>query len=138
MLPFEDSRRLTGGNLYFATPGAVLEVIGMAVDDALIADWRARVERVTAMLHWQRRDTVARRHACGVALAMAAPIDQLFLATEVNEWALCAALFERDPIRWQNLEGLLIAQAIEAVPSIRRAATRRQRRYAACRSAGAG
>jgi cyanophycin synthetase len=114
MLPFEDSRRLMGGNLYFASPGAVLEVIGVAADDALIADWRARVERVTALLHWPRRDTVARRHAGGVALALTAPIDQLWLATEINEWALCSTLFERDPIRWQNLEGLLIAQAVEA------------------------
>ena len=35
MLPFEDSRRLTGGNLYFASAGAVLEVIGTLADDAL-------------------------------------------------------------------------------------------------------
>jgi cyanophycin synthetase len=117
MLPFEDSRRLTGGNLYFASPGAVLEVIGVAVDDGLIADWRARVERATTLLHWKRRDSVARRHAGGVALAMAAPIDQLWLATEINEWALCAALFERDPVRWHSLEGLLIAQAVQAAQS---------------------
>jgi cyanophycin synthetase len=117
MLPFEDSRRLTGGNLYFASPGAVLEVIGVEVDDGLIADWRARVERATTLLHWKRHDSVARRHAGGVSLAMAAPIDQLWLATEINEWALCAALFERDPVRWHSLEGLLIAQAVEAAES---------------------
>ncbi|MEA3175730.1 MAG: cyanophycin synthetase, partial [Gammaproteobacteria bacterium] len=117
MLPFEDSRRLTGGNLYFASPGAVLEVIGVEVDDGLIADWRARVERATTLLHWKRHDSVARRHAGGVSLAMAAPIDQLWLATEINEWALCAALYERDPVRWHSLEGLLIAQAVEAAES---------------------
>jgi cyanophycin synthetase len=114
MLPFEDSRRLTGGNLYFASPGAVLEVTGITADDGLIADWRARVERTMSTLGWKSRDTVARRHAGGVALAMAAPIDQLWLATEINEWALCAALFERDPVRWHSLEGLLIAQALQA------------------------
>jgi cyanophycin synthetase len=117
MLPFEDSRRLTGGNLYFASPGAVLEVIGVAVDDGLIADWRARVERATSLLHWKPRVSVVRRHAGGVALAIAAPIDQLWLATEINEWALCAALFERDPVRWHSLEGLLISQAVQAAES---------------------
>jgi cyanophycin synthetase len=113
MLPFEDSRRLMGGNLYFATPGAVLEVIGAPIDDALIADWRSRVARATAPFDWPRRDTVARRHAGGVALAIAAPLDQLWLATEINEWALCSALFERDPVRWHGLESLLVAQAID-------------------------
>ncbi len=114
MLPFEDSRRLMGGNLYFDAPGAVLEVIGASIDDQLIADWRCRVERATAPLQWPRRDAVARRHAGGVALAIAAPIDQLWLATEINEWALCSALFERDPVRWHGLENLLVAQALEA------------------------
>ena len=33
-----------------------------------------------------------RRHAGGVSLAIAAPCDQLFLATEVNEWAACPEL----------------------------------------------
>jgi cyanophycin synthetase len=114
MLPFKDSRRLTGGNLYFAAPGAVLEVTGITIDDGLIADWRTRVERALSRLGWKSRDIVARRHAGGVALAVAAPLDQLWLATEINEWALCAALFERDPVRWQSLEGLLVAQALQA------------------------
>jgi cyanophycin synthetase len=114
MLPFEDSRRLTGGNLYFSAPGAVLEVTGITVEDGLIADWRTRVERAMSRLDWKSRDIVARRHAGGVALALAAPLDQLWLATEINEWALCAALFERDPVRWQSLEGLLVAQALQA------------------------
>jgi cyanophycin synthetase len=114
MLPFEDSRRLTGGNLYFAAAGAVLEVTGVDVDAALIAEWRSRVERATSTLRWPAQVTVARRHASGVALALSAPSDQLWLATEINEWALCAALFERDPVRWHSLQGLLIAQALQA------------------------
>jgi cyanophycin synthetase len=43
-----------------------------------------------------------------------APYDQLFLATEVNEWALCAALVERDPIRWSGLERALVDAALES------------------------
>jgi hypothetical protein len=37
---------------------------------------------------------VVRRHAGGILLAISAPSDQLFLATEVNEWAVRATLAE--------------------------------------------
>jgi cyanophycin synthetase len=92
----------------------VLDVAGIPVDDRLIAAWRARVERAGKRLGWNNRLAVARRHANGVSLAISAPYDQLFLATEVNEWALCAALMERDPVQWPVLEGALIAQALQA------------------------
>ena len=46
---------------------------------------------------------MARRHATGASLALQAPVDQLFTATELNEWALCAAVHERDPARWANV-----------------------------------
>jgi cyanophycin synthetase len=55
-----------------------------------------------------------RRHSTGASLAIAAPCDQLFLATEINEWALCAALVERDPVRWSTLEQALVAAAMTA------------------------
>ena len=87
--------------------------VATAIDDALLAAWRSKVERAGARLGWVNR-SVARRHAAGVSLAIAAPCDQLFLATEINEWALCAALYERDPVRWSGLEDALVAQAREA------------------------
>jgi cyanophycin synthetase len=103
--------------LFFASTGAVLDVVGTSLDDALIAAWRARIERAGERLGWVNRQAVARRHPGGVSLAIAAPYDQLFLATEVNEWALCAALIERDPIRWGALEGMLIAEALQSAES---------------------
>jgi cyanophycin synthetase len=84
------------------------------IDDALLDAWRGRVERVGARLGWRHVQTVVRRHATGVSLAITAPCDQLFLATEVNEWALCAALVESDRERWSNLEQILIAAAATA------------------------
>ena len=86
----------------------------MPVDEPLLAAWRARVERVAVRLGWRRPQTVVRRHATGASLAISAPCDQLFLATEVNEWALCAALIERDSARWSDLERLLVAAAMTA------------------------
>jgi UDP-N-acetylmuramyl tripeptide synthase len=115
-LPFEDSRRLTGGNLFFASTGAVLEALG-ELDEALLAAWRARIERAAARLGWGHPQSAARRHAGGTSLAIAAPLDQLFVATEVNEWALCAALIERDPKLCRSLEDALAAASLEALDS---------------------
>jgi cyanophycin synthetase len=92
----------------------VLDVIHVAVDDPLLLAWRGRIERAAARLGWPHPQTVVRRHSTGTSLAITAPCDQLFLATEVNEWALCAALIERDPVRWRSLEEALVAAALAA------------------------
>jgi cyanophycin synthetase len=112
-LPFASSRRLIGANLFFPSTGAVLEVAGTAVDEALIAGWRERVRRARARLKWDVPGVSARRHANGASFALAAPCDQLLAATEVNEWALCASLFANDPRRWSALEDTLIAATLE-------------------------
>ena len=49
-LPFDNSRRLTGSNLFFDSTGAVLETVGVEVDEALLAGWRSRVARARAMI----------------------------------------------------------------------------------------
>jgi cyanophycin synthetase len=91
-LPFDDSRRLTGFNLYFDSDGAVLETIGRAPDTAVTQQWRERVARACTALGWADGPIVVRNHIGGAALAFAAPIDQLYSATEVNEWAWLATL----------------------------------------------
>ena len=91
----------------------MLEVV-VPIDDDLLAAWRARVDRAATRLGWVDRQAVARKHAGGASLAITAPYDQLFLATEVNEWAFCAALIEHDPARWNLLEETLVEEALEA------------------------
>jgi cyanophycin synthetase len=115
-LPFDDSRRLTGSNLFFATTGAVLETVGVEIDTMLLAAWRSRIARARTVLDWPDSATaiIARRHASGVSLAIAAPLDQLYTATEVNEWAFCAALLASDPDRWKHLEDALVVAARDA------------------------
>ncbi len=97
----------------------------VTVDEAVLAGWRSRAARARALLRWhdsplarlrpramERARTLAvRRHATGTALALAAPVDQLFTATEINEWALCAALVEADPVARIRLEGALVEAA---------------------------
>ncbi|HET9031494.1 MAG TPA: Mur ligase family protein [Dokdonella sp.] len=91
-LSFEDSRRLTGPNLYFAEPGAVLETISPGANDTgTITAWQDNVRLMCKALGWPHAPISVRAHRRGAALAFAAPIDQLFSATEVNEWAWQAA-----------------------------------------------
>ena len=80
----------------------------------MLEEWRVRVLRARARLGWGLPGLVARPHQGGASLALAAPLDQLFTATEVNEWALCAALLSRDPARWRHLEEALAAAALES------------------------
>jgi len=90
----------------------VLEVIRIEMDDTLVADWRANVAAARAHLGWDEQAAcVARVHASGMSLAIAAPFDQLFTATEINEWALCSALHDRDPMHWCGLRDALRAAA---------------------------
>jgi UDP-N-acetylmuramyl tripeptide synthase len=57
---------------------------------------------------------VARVHEAGASLAVPAPIDRLYTATELNEWALAAALLELDPVRWARLEAAMNEAAAES------------------------
>jgi len=106
-LPYRNSRHLAGDDPRLPATGVALDVVGIDVDDALRDAWRARVERVCAALGWPVVAAQAHVHASGVTLAFAAPSDQLRAACAANEWALCAALLERDPGHWSSLSELL-------------------------------
>ncbi|MCP5023131.1 MAG: Mur ligase [bacterium] len=87
-----DSRRLTGPNLIWDLPGAVLEVQlaeGQAAADVVIT-WQAQVSLVLESLGLAVQLT-QREYPGGVSLAFAAPIDTLYTAMEINEWAFESA-----------------------------------------------
>lgn len=87
-----DSRRLTGPNLLLDRAGAVLEV-SLAPDEAeaAVAAWRENVRRLLEAVGWEGEEIAVRRFPGGASLAISAPIDSLYAATEVNEWAWVAA-----------------------------------------------
>src|SRR5918996_6101619 len=87
-----DSRRLTGPGLVLDRPGAVADV-RVADDrrDELIAAWRDAATRMLAAVGWGGERVVARRFKDGVSLAITAPPDSLYSATDLNEWAWAAA-----------------------------------------------
>jgi cyanophycin synthetase len=82
-----DSRRLTGPNVYFNQPAVALEALAIDVNDSQLALWQANVERLSTALHWPAPMVYMKGHAKGATLAFTAPPDQLYCATEINEWS---------------------------------------------------
>ena len=91
----------------------MLETAGIEVVAVLLDGWRTRVARARRHLGWVGGSAIARAHVSGTSLAIPAPCDVLFLATEVNEWAWCATLLEHDRARFDGLEAALLAEALE-------------------------
>lgn len=117
--PYEDSRRLTGCNFYFSGTGAVLEAApGLSFDDAALARWRDNIAAARDALGWLDGEVVVRRHRAGVSLAFAAPLDRLYAATEVNEWAWWAAVLLPPQAFPPSLEGegFKAGEDFEALP----------------------
>ena len=87
-----DSRRLTGPNLLLGGPGAVLELELDGEDpDRVIDAWSSSATQILKEVGWAEAALAHRLHRGGLTLAFSAPIDTLYAATEVNEWALAAA-----------------------------------------------
>ena len=83
-----DSRRLTGVNLDLDGPGAIAEVEFDASDDRerALAVWGSSVAGAAEMLGWHAPRAVrSYPDGRGAALVFAAPLDLLYLATDVNE-----------------------------------------------------
>ena len=87
-----DSRRLTGANFLLPRAGAVMDI---AVSDQerelLIAAWRLHARRLLEELDWDDEQLAVRPFDGGVSLALSAPEDGLYTATELNETAYEAA-----------------------------------------------
>jgi len=89
-----DSRRLTGPSLLLDRPGAILEVrLDDGLRDLAVSAWRAAARRLLDAVGWPDERLGARKFAGGVSLALTAPVDGLYAATELNEaaWAAAAA-----------------------------------------------
>jgi UDP-N-acetylmuramyl tripeptide synthase len=90
-----DSRRLTGPNRLMDRAGAVIDVAlpGSRVDsDRVVSAWRTQARRMLDALGWHAEELHELRFPGGASLALTAPADALYAATEVNEWAWDAAL----------------------------------------------
>ncbi len=87
-----DSRRLTGPNLVTDRPGAVLEVeLAEPAAEELIRFWEDEARLALTGVGWLGESLAVRRYPGGASLALTAPMDALYAATELNEWAWTAA-----------------------------------------------
>ena len=90
-----DSRRLTGPGLLLDGPGAVLDVsLGGSDAERLISAWRRAAERLLRDVGWADERLAVRHFEGGVSLALTAPVDGLYAATDLSERAWEAAVAE--------------------------------------------
>jgi cyanophycin synthetase len=87
-----DSRRITGPNILSAEPGAIIDVrLDDDEQDRFLAAWQESVREMLGAVGWGDRALHVRRVAGGASLGFEAPVDALYAATEINDWAFEAA-----------------------------------------------
>jgi cyanophycin synthetase len=92
-----DSRRLTGPSLLLDRPGAILDVrLDEPARERAVAAWRAAARRLLDAVHWSGETLAVRPFAGGASLALTAPVDALYAATDLNEaaWEMATAELE--------------------------------------------
>lgn len=93
-----DARRLTGPNLLLNSAGTIIDVCCTTAEaDRLIPLWESHISAILQRLGWQFETLAYRQFKAGVSLAFSAPIDALYAATSINEWAFasCEAKINR-------------------------------------------
>ena len=127
-----DSRRIPGLSIFHPGPGVVIDIACADRDRAeLIRLWQHEAARILEAVDWADAPRHALSFPGGASLFFAAPIDCLYSATEVNEWAWEAALrrFTRQPppSLSEGAEKLRARIAGEAQPKLVQLARQAQR-----------
>ena len=110
-MELRDSRRLTGANFLWERPGAVLDLVftsdevaaddGPSVLEVVARTWRGEARRMLDALGLADEATIAKAVGVqrpeggvdtGLSLALSAPLDALYTACSIAEWALDAAV----------------------------------------------
>jgi len=95
IIELQDSRRLTGPNLLADGPGAVIDGRLDGVDAAFFLEaWRTQIHQGLDAVGWAAETTAERMYGGGITVFHSAPVDALYAATEINEWAWGAAAAE--------------------------------------------
>ena len=90
-MEFIDARRLTGPSLLFDLPGAILDVACDANEAARLAPvWEKHVRCLLAAIGWQHCEFATVVLTGGISMGFTAPVDALYAASEINEWAWAA------------------------------------------------
>lgn len=87
-----DSRRLTGANLYWDRPSAVIDVSIEGAPQEIITAWEQAVRKWLDPVGYAEQRTCYRVFDGGASLLISAPIDVLYSMCELNETALASAV----------------------------------------------
>jgi len=124
-----DSRRLTGRNLQGPRAGAVAEVGFSEGEDveAALGVWSAALDRALEALGREVAVRRVRRYVGGASLVLEAPLDALYAATEINEWAVAVASGPAPPLgeAVRRFEQALAEEANPALLALEAEAARR-------------
>ncbi|MGK2897063.1 MAG: Mur ligase family protein, partial [Burkholderiaceae bacterium] len=91
-LELTDSRRLTGANLHWDRPSAIIDVAIEGLTEPVLGAWRAAAERWLDAVGYADEETCSRVFEGGASLLISAPIDALYAMCELNEAAWASAL----------------------------------------------
>ena len=90
-LKLEDSRRLTGANLFWDLPAAIIDVAIEGPPEAVIRAWESAVVKWLDAIGYADEKTCYRVFDGGASLLISAPIDVLYSMCELNEVAWTSA-----------------------------------------------
>ncbi len=136
-LKLDDSRRLTGPNLFGSKAGAVMDVLIVGYEPQQIIDcWQAELQQLLEPLGWSGQNIFQRTYQAGASLGFTAPIDVLYAATEVNEtaWRRVVNHFTDIPQKpfeqeLKRLQKVIAAEANPALIAIQQAALKHDVRF---------
>lgn len=121
-LELDEARRLTGPNLLWDHPGAILDVFIEGIDKNKVVNvWQSWMAKLLSDFAWQQQTTY-RLHRDGANLALSAPMDALYCACDLAElaWHCCVSELKDEPIPdWKlRLNELLVELAEELNPAL--------------------
>lgn len=123
MIELDDVRRLTGPNLLWDKPGAILDVLLQGVDKPQVLQlWHKWIDLLLVEFGWAEQMHTYREHRYGFNFAVSAPMDALYTACDVAElaWDCCASEVQQQALPdWRGrLDELKVELAQERNPQL--------------------
>lgn len=91
-LELTDSRRLTGANLYWDHPSAIIDVVIEGSHEGVVEAWVKAARTLLDGVGYPDQETCFRAFDGGASLLISAPIDVLYSMCELNEVAWASAV----------------------------------------------
>jgi cyanophycin synthetase len=134
MLQLDEVRRLTGPNLLWDKPGAIIDILFEDIEQQLVLDClQAWVEKLLSEFAWQQETYTYRLHTHGLNFAISAPLDALYSACDLLELAWDCSVCQLQqhtmvdwPARLSNIKSELVKEQNPQLMAIIHQAERQQ------------